>query len=146
MDIVKAGPEDAGLVAPLFDAYRVFYGQASDPELALEFVRERLAREQSEVFVALEGTEAVGFAQLYPSFSSVSARRVWILNDLFVAPGARGGGVGGALLEQVRSFAAETGAAELVLATAPDNAPAQRLYENSGWQRDPFFHYRIEAR
>lgn len=152
MKVLKAGPEDSGLVAPLFNAYRVFYGQDPDAGLARAFLGERLSGGESAVFVALERLEdadaptAVEFAQLYPSFSSVSAKRIWILNDLFVAPEARGRGVGAALLECARGFAVQTGAAKLVLATAPDNVPAQRLYEASGWRRDPFFHYQIEAR
>ena len=76
-----------------------------------------------------------GFTQLYPSFSSVSLRRLWILNDLFVAPSARGHGVGAALLARARVWAEETWAKGLVLETAVDN-PAQRLYESMGWRRD----------
>jgi ribosomal protein S18 acetylase RimI-like enzyme len=131
---------------PLFDAYRAFYGQASDPELVHEFLRERLTREESVVFVALEGEAALGFTQLYPSFSSVSARRLWILYDLFVAPEARGRNVGAALLEKARRFAVKTGTKRLTLATALDNLPAQRLYEKLGWKRDEtFYHYHLDV-
>ena len=134
------------LVAPLFDAYRTFYGQPPDADLAREFLHERLVREESVVFVALEGPASIGFAQLYPSFSSVSARRQWILNDLFVAPEARGRGIGATLLEKTRQFAAETGAKRLVLATAVDNLPAQRLYESLGWRKDEAFrHYYLDV-
>ena len=59
-----------------------------DPELDYEFLREPLTGEESVVFVALEGGTAAGFTQLYPLFSSVSARRLWVLNDLFVSPEA----------------------------------------------------------
>lgn len=76
---------------------------------------------------------AVGISQLYPIFSSVAARPRWLLNDLFVIPGARGRGVARALLEGARRLAAETGAAGSDLATAPDNAAARRLYESTGW-------------
>lgn len=131
----------------MFDAYRVFYGQDSDLELAHEFLRERLGREESVVFLALDrGLErAAGFTQLYPLFSSVAARRKWLLNDLFVAPEARGRGVGRALLEAARGLAAETGARGLELATAPDNTAAQRLYESAGWKRDVFLHYFLDV-
>ncbi|MBA4115503.1 MAG: GNAT family N-acetyltransferase [Rubrobacter sp.] len=144
--VVRVRPEDAVLVAPLFDAYRTFYGQPPDADLAREFLHERLAREESVVFVALEGPVGIGFAQLYPSFSSVSARQQWILNDLFVAPEARGRGIGATLLEKTRQLATETGAKKLVLATAADNLPAQRLYESLGWKRDETFrHYYLDV-
>lgn len=147
MEIRRATPEDVPLVAPLFDAYRVFYEQEPDPELAHDFLRERLERAESVVFLALDGEagRATGFTQLYPLFSSVAAQRTWLLNDLFVAPEARGRGVGGALLEAARRFAAETGAGGLELATAPDNVTAQRLYEATGWKRDAFLHYSLDV-
>ena len=93
------------------------------------------------MFLALEGTEGLGFAQLYPSFSSVSMKRLWILNDLFVAPEARRRGVAAALLEEARRLAVETRAEGLELATATENLPAQRLYERLGWERDDAFHH-----
>jgi hypothetical protein len=83
---------DLDLVAPLFDAYRQFYRKPADPELARRFLRERLENGQSTIFLAIntDGT-AVAFMQLYPSFSSASAARIFILNDLFVEPKFRRG-------------------------------------------------------
>ncbi|MEO8632717.1 MAG: GNAT family N-acetyltransferase [Chloroflexota bacterium] len=117
----------AGLdaVAPLFDAYRQFYGQRSDVAAARDFLGERLRREESLML------------------SSVSVRRLWILNDLFVRPGVRRGGVGRRLLERAREWAVETGAKGLTLATAVDNAAARSLYESCGWRQDEFRHYTL---
>jgi len=143
--VKRAGPGDLDAVAPLFDAYRQFYGQRSDLAAARAFLAERLARGESVIFVAVasEG-EALGFAQLYPSFSSVSLRRLWILNDLFVGPGVRRGGVGRRLLERAREWAIETEAKGLILATAVTNTAAQALYESCGWRRDDEFqHYHL---
>ena len=81
-----------------------------------------------------DAAEALGFAQLYPSWSSVTARPIWILNDLFVAPAARGSGVGRALLERCRKHALETGAQRMALETLVGNRKAQRLYESLGWR------------
>ena len=129
------------LIAPLFDAYRQFYGQASDINAATAFLQERLTHEQSVIFVALaDDGKGLGFTQLYPSFSSVSLRRVWILNDLFVAQTARGQGVGAGLLEHARQYGIATHAKELSLQTAVDNQTAQRLYEKLGWQKDTAFY------
>jgi GNAT superfamily N-acetyltransferase len=99
------------------------------------------------VFLAVaDGPEgrAVGFMQLYPSFTSVSLGRLWILNDLFVDPGVRRGGVGRRLLERARDWALETQAKGLVLSTGVTNKTAQSLYESCGWTRDEEFHrYRL---
>lgn len=142
----RATLDDADALAPLFDAYRVFYGRASDRALARAFLRERLQRDESVIFIARDPAgEALGFTQLYPSFSSVSARRIWVLNDLFVSPAARHRGVARMLMECARAFAADTGALRLVLETAEDNRPAQALYESLGYVRESGTrHYALE--
>ena len=136
---------DLDLIAPLFDGYRCFYGKDPDPATAHAFIAERLVLRESVIFLALdEAGNALGFTQLYPSFSSVSARRIWILNDLFVTSRARGRGVGKALLNAAREYAVQTGAKRLVLSTAHDN-PAQKLYESQDYVRDTgFLHYELE--
>ena len=136
----RASVADVDLVAPLFDAYRQFYGQAPDLAAAREFLRERLERDQSVIFIALrpDGT-AAGFTQLYPSFSSASAARIFIVNDLFVDPAARRVGVAQKLLQAAADFGRSQGAVRLTLSTAHTNGPAQSLYERAGWQRDQVF-------
>jgi GNAT superfamily N-acetyltransferase len=145
MLVKRAAVADLDAVAPLFDAYRQFYGQRSDLAAARAFLDARLRREESVIFLAVDGergNEALGFTQLYPSFSSVSVRRLWVLNDLFVRPGIRRGGVGRRLLERAREWAIETDAKGLTLATAVSNAAAKALYESCGWRRDDEFeHY-----
>jgi GNAT superfamily N-acetyltransferase len=140
--IVRARLEHVGLIAPLFDAYRRFYKQAPDLAGAAAFLRERLANEQSVVFLALNEDApdvALGFVQLYPSFSSVRMRPIWILNDLFVAPEARRGGVGRLLMDAALQLARATGAARLALSTAKDNVTARSLYLSLGYQIDEDF-------
>jgi GNAT superfamily N-acetyltransferase len=127
-------------IAPLFDAYRQFYRQAPDLEHAREFIKDRLAGGESVIFLAVREGIGLGFAQLYPSFSSVEMKRLWILNDLFVTPSARKQGIGAALLERARQLAIETGARGLMLETAVDNITAQRLYERLGWRREVDFY------
>lgn len=135
---------DVDIIAPLFDRYRQFYRQAPDLTLAQAFVRERLASLESIIFLAENDSgQAIGFAQLYPSFSSVSAARIWILNDLFVSESARGRGTGKALLDAAKAHAQASGALRLDLSTAHDN-PAQKLYESHGYVRDTgFYHYSL---
>ena len=142
----RATLDDLDALASLFDGYRVFYERPSDRALARAFLQERLQRGESVIFIARDATgEALGFTQLYPFFSSVSAHRIWVLNDLFVAPAARHRGVARALMECARAFALETGALRLVLETAEDNHPAQALYESLGYVRESGTrHYSLE--
>lgn len=124
-------------VARLFDAYRGFYGQPSNLQQSRDFIAERIALDESAIFLALaDDGQALGFVQLYPTFSSIDAHRTWLLSDLFTAPAARGRGVGTLLMNTARAFALSTGAKGLVLETATDNFGAQRLYESLGYVRD----------
>lgn len=145
--IVQAGLQHLDALVPLFDAYRVFYEQESDVEKAEAFLRERLTGLESIIFLAFQGDKPSGFTQLYPSFSSVSLARIWILNDLFVTPESRGKGTAAALLQRAATFAENAGALRLSLATQVENVTAQRLYERLGWQReDGFYHYSLTVR
>lgn len=135
---------DLDPLAKLFDEYRQFYEQASDVEGARRFLEERLNRSESVVFLAIDpcSGNTVGFTQLYPSFSSISMKRVWILNDLYVREEYRNRGAAKLLLEAAKSHARQTDAKGLELSTAIPNVRAQRLYETSGYERDTeFYHY-----
>ncbi|MGW8319501.1 MAG: GNAT family N-acetyltransferase [Candidatus Promineifilaceae bacterium] len=142
--LIRADLEHLDRLAPLFDAYRVFYEQPSDLAAARAYLWERLRNLESVIFLALDRDQALGFTQLYPSFSSVSLERVWILYDLYVVPEARRQGIGRALMERARTFARESGAKALLLETAVDNLAAQALYESLGYVRDTgFYHYEL---
>ena len=137
--IRRAQPADLDALVPLFDGYRAFYGKPSQPTVCREFLQARLSRSESVIFIAFDAEGAgIGFAQLYPSFSSVRVRPIWWLNDLFVRPDGRGIGAGRALLDAAGEHARITGSAGLMLETGADNAYAQGLYERNGYQRvDP---------
>lgn len=135
-------------VARLFDAYRGFYGQPSNLQQSRDFIAERIALDESAIFLALDDDgAALGFVQLYPTFSSIDAHRTWLLSDLFTAPAARGRGVGTLLMNTARTFALSTGAKGLVLETATDNFGAQRLYESLGYVRDTgYYTYMLDLK
>lgn len=142
IDVQQAVPSDLGELVPLFDQYRVFQGKTSDPAAAKTFLRARFDDRDSVVFIAREDGAAAGFAQLYPSYSSVSVARIFILNDLFVHASVRRKGVASALLAAVERYAWSLGAARLTLNVARDNQTGQALYEREGWSRDAqFFMY-----
>jgi ribosomal protein S18 acetylase RimI-like enzyme len=141
ISIRRAAPPDLDQLVPLFDGYRQFYGKSPDPTLARRFLGDRLTEKDSLVLIAEEpDRSAIGFAQLYPTFSSVRAARIFILNDLFVLPAARGRGAGSRLLESAAAVARASGAVRLKLSTAITNVSAQRLYEAMGWKRDEEFY------
>ena len=136
MKINQATIDHLDQLVPLFDGYRVFYKQTSDKKNAKHFLKNRLINEDSIIFIAFdEQSNAIGFTQLYPIFSSVSMRPLHILNDLFVDTSNRGSGVGHALLEHAKDFSIKRSGKGLILETAKDN-PAQYLYERNGWKLD----------
>lgn len=131
---------DLDALASLFDQYRRFQGQSGDLPAARAFLRERFEHGQSALFIAFDGESPVGFAQLYPSFSSVSLSRAFILNDLFVAEAGRRMGVASALLAALEAYAWSFGAVRVTLNVARDNVSAQALYRERGWAQDQQFH------
>ncbi|QNK69423.1 GNAT family N-acetyltransferase [Variovorax sp. PAMC26660] len=127
---------DLEALAPLFDGYRQFYGKASDLAAARDFLRERFNHGESALFLALDGVAPIGFTQLYPSFSSASLARTFILNDLFVVQSHRRAGAGSKLLHAATEFARSLGAVRVTLSTDIQNTSAQATYEAQGWKRD----------
>jgi len=135
----QATVSDIDFLVPLFDGYRQFYRQASEPDRIRRFLLDRFEHNQSAIFLAVKAGRGIGFAQLYPSFSSGALARIYILNDLFVAPDARRTGVGAALLEATADYARQFSALRLVLSTELANSEAQALYEKLGWKRNTEF-------
>lgn len=141
MEVFQARLEHLEAVSQLFDQYRVFHNSPSDIETARKFLQDRFHKSDSIIFVASNNGRVVGFTQLYPSFSSVSMKRIWILNDLFVEQACRKQGVAKLLLSMVKDFARQTGAIQISLATQTSNVAAQSLYESLGYCKDEKFHH-----
>ncbi|MGB0894483.1 MAG: GNAT family N-acetyltransferase [Parashewanella sp.] len=128
--------QDILSVAKLFDEYRQFYHQESDLELAKNFIEARFNEQSSFVLYAKDSMGIpLGFAQLFPSFSSVRAQPILILNDLFVAQHARCFGVGRALIDECKQFAKRNGYVAISLKTHVENERAQALYEGLDFKR-----------
>lgn len=142
--IRAATPDDLDRVAPLFDAYRQFYGQAPDLRGARDFLRERIELRQSVVVIVERGDAVLGFAQLYPMFSSVRMASIWVLNDLYVAADERRSGIGTLLLDAASAAARAAGATRLVLETGRDNAAARALYRSAGWDEEDTQWYALD--
>lgn len=141
MKICMVTQQTMGDVVPLFNAYREFYGQSSDLQQAEQFIQERVMGAESIIFLAYLEEESVGFAQLFPVFSSVAMKRAFLLNDLFVAKQARKQGVAQALMEQCYIYCQQEDARYMMLETARDNVQAQKLYEKMGMTIDETVYY-----
>lgn len=140
IEVRQASLADLDALAGLFDEYRQFYGRESDIQAAKAFLQARFNHGESIIFIAHDRMGPVGFVQLYPSFSSVSMARTFILNDLYVRPRIRRSGAAGRLMEAAENFGRMLGAVRLTLSTAITNNEAQALYVAAGWKRDEQFH------
>lgn len=139
-EIRKINNDEYGLVADMFNKYRVFYKQTSDIELATEYLKERLSNNEAQVFVAYENEtfELLGFILLYAKFSSVSAIKNWHIGDLYVEPNQRKLGIGQKLLKTTIKFANAQEAKFVSLNTAKDNFIAQKIYEDFGFKKQDY--------
>ncbi len=141
MRIVQATLEHLDLLTPLFVKYREFYGELPFPDSSRNFLEKRLRRKESVIYLALadEDDKLLGFCQLYPSYSSLSLKRVWILNDIYVAEDARRQLVADRLLQTAKKMARETQAVRMRVSTSSNNEVAQKVYESIGFREDTQF-------
>jgi GNAT superfamily N-acetyltransferase len=135
----RATPQSIDALLPLVRAYRAFYEQTPDPAGERRFISKHLRDATSTVFFATDGTSALGFVQIFESWSTVRLAPMLILEDLFVEPSARGRGVARALIDAAIAYAREAGAFGMFLETAVDNERAQEVYQRAGWKRERAF-------
>jgi ribosomal protein S18 acetylase RimI-like enzyme len=148
MKILKANLSHINMIAPLFDSYRKFYGKSSDLNASADFLSARISSNESVIFLAIDELQnnPAGFVQLYPLFSSVEMKRLWLLNDLFVEENYRRQSVAQRLLDESKQLAKSTKAKGVVLETHISNTEAQTLYLKTGFEIDKehlYFYYII---
>ncbi|WP_255988107.1 GNAT family N-acetyltransferase [Chitinolyticbacter albus] len=131
--------DDLDALAALFDQYRQFYRRESDLARARAFIALRMEYKDSRLFVAEKEGRLLGFAQAYPSLSSLALGPIWVLNDIYVQSDLRGGRIGTELLQAVEVAARAAGADQIRVETSPENVRAQRLYQNQGFRREMGF-------
>ena len=137
MKIIQATLEHIDDIVPLFEAYRIWYKKPANELKTRQFLTERIIKQESVIFlIYTEGGLAVGFTQLYPTFSSIRLGRLWLLNDLYVVPEERSKGFSIALIEHVKDMARKTGAVGVVLQTDKSNEIGNKLYPRTGFELD----------
>ena len=146
MEIVRAKEGHIPEVSRLFNLYRQFYKCKPDKDLAVKFISERIKNDESVIFVASTEKGVKGFVQLYPSFCSVEAIKIFILYDLYVEEAYRNTGMGALLMNKATEYSKKEGASRIDLLTASDNKRAQYLYEKLGYKRvlEDFYPYSLE--
>ncbi len=135
MNIREAIATDLDQLAALFDQYRVFYRKPSDVPAAQKFLNERIAHQDSKIYVTeTDNSTLAGFVQLYPLFSSTRVQRLWLLNDLFVNLVYRGQGVSVKLIERAKQLVVASSACGMFLETEKTNLIGNNLYPKTGFK------------
>ncbi|MFB3162203.1 GNAT family N-acetyltransferase [Neobacillus sp. 179-J 1A1 HS] len=141
LTIRQAAIQDLSKLVPIFDDYREYFGQQKDPAAVNQFLFEKFEHLESVIFIAQLEDEVVGFAQLYPVFSSLTLQRVWLLNDFFIAEEFRGSGVGKQLFARVKEYTLLTRSKGIEVSVEHTNKKAWAFWENQGFKMDEEFRY-----
>jgi len=148
IEITRVGEGDLSELLPLLRAYCDFYDVSPSDDDLLALARALIADPARDgvQLLARAGEEAIGFATIYWSWATTIASRIGVMNDLFVAPSARGSGAAEQLIRACVDECRRHGAAELTWQTAPDNERAQRLYDRVGATRSQWVDYSLSVR
>ncbi len=135
MNIIQATLEHLDDLVPLFNGYRVFYRQESNKTAVKTFLKERLTKKDSIIYLAYIDGNPVGFTQLYFLFSSVSMMPMYILNDLYIDSKHRGKSIGTSLINKAKDLCKQKQYKGIIIQTENTN-PAQHLYQREGFVKD----------
>lgn len=142
--ISVVGEGDLADLLPLMRGYCEFYGTAPGDDALERLARACLADPKStgtQLIARGPDRLPLGFATIYWTWSSTRAAPIGLMNDLFVAPAARGTGLGRALIDACARLTASRGRAILEWETAPDNHRAQRVYDATPAERSTWVAY-----
>jgi len=145
--ISKVSQLDLSELLPLMRAYCDFYEVEPRDDRLVAMSRSLIddPSEGVQLLARAEDGKAVGFATIFWGWSTLDAGRHGLMNDLFVVPDLRGGGVGRALIESCRGACRKKGVPKLIWETAPDNHTAQRLYDSTGAESSTWMAYELDA-
>jgi GNAT superfamily N-acetyltransferase len=148
IEISRVAEQDLAELLPLVRGYCDFYEVTPSDDELLALSRALIADPERDgvQLLARDGAEALGFATIYWSWATTIASRIGVMNDLFVAPAARGTGAAELLIHACVEECRSHGAAELTWQTAPDNERAQRVYDRVGAKRSQWVDYSLSVR
>ena len=136
MKVREAKLSDLKNLSVLFNSYRMFYGKKFDLKVAEEFLRSRIKKKDSKIFVCDFNNELSGFVQLYPLFSSTRVSKYWLLNDLYVDVNKRGKGFSKLLIQRSKELVIESKACGMMLETEKSNDIGNKLYPSTGFKKN----------
>ena len=136
MKVREAKLSDLKNLSVLFNSYRMFYGKKFDLKVAEDFLRSRIEKKDSKIFVCDFNNELSGFVQLYPLFSSTRVSKYWLLNDLYVDVNKRGKGFSKLLIERSKELVIESKACGMMLETEKSNDIGNKLYPSTGFKKN----------
>ena len=139
MRIINANLDHLDQLTPMFIRYRELYGAMPQAEASREYLTARLNKNEAVILLAFEQDTLLGFCLVYPSFSSVSLRPTWIINDLYVSEEARGQHIARKLLQEISQQAHGNQAVRLRVSINANNEIAKRLYESADFLEDKHF-------
>ena len=148
IEIFRVAEQDLAELLPLMRGYCDFYEVTPSDDELLALSRALIADPERDgvQLLARDGAEALGFATIYWSWATTIASRIGVMNDLYVAPAARGTGAAELLIHACVEECRRHGAAELTWQTAPDNERAQRVYDRIGATRSQWVDYSLSVR
>ena len=143
--IIKAKKENYKEVGFLFDLYRQFYKYKTEIKKSTKYIKERISKKESTIFLCYCDKEPAGFVQLYETFDSLNINKKLVLYDLYVKKEFRQIGVGKSLMDIAKKFGYKKKIKLIELSTAITNKKAQSLYESLEYKRDKeYYNYYLE--
>jgi GNAT superfamily N-acetyltransferase len=141
LSVRQATIQDLPNVIPVFDCYREHFKQQKNPLAVEKFLFEKFEHRESVLYIVEQQTEIIGFAQLYPVFSSLTLQRVWLLNDFYIAEKYRRNGVGNQLFAALKEFCLLTKSKGIELSVEHTNIKGWTFWEKQGFKLDEAFRY-----
>ena len=143
--IIKAKKENYKEVGFLFDLYRQFYKYKTEIKKSTQYIKERISKKESTIFLCYCDKEPAGFVQLYETFDSLNINKKLVLYDLYVKKEFRQIGIGKSLMDIAKKFGHKKKIKLIELSTAITNKKAQSLYESLEYKRDKeYYNYYLE--
>tara|TARA_B100001540_G_scaffold57198_1_gene51583 strand:- start:114 stop:563 length:450 start_codon:yes stop_codon:yes gene_type:complete len=145
--IIRASKKNINEIGLLFNLYRQFYKYKSNIKASTKYIKDRISKKESFIFLCTFQNQPAGFVQLYETFDSLNINKKLILYDLYVDKRFRRNGIGRKLMNTAKKFAKIRKIKIVELSTATNNKKAQTLYESLDYKRDKeYYSYFLELK